>query len=144
MTVTVHLYREPDDGEEMTIDVECGVTPSRPGRLYGDPADCYPEEPTEVEILEATWAPGQRLSGDVALTPEEERVAEDRAIEQARDAADARAEDAAESRAEARRWFAEQRGSVALDVLIAGPVLAVLGLAAMALASLVRDALGVL
>ena len=37
-----------------------------------------------------------------------------------------------------------RRGSVALDVLVAGPVLAVLGLAAMALASLVRDALGVL
>ena len=144
MTVTVHLYREPDDGEEMTIGVECGVTFGRPARLYGDPGDCYPAEPAEVEILEATWAPGQRLSGPVTLTPEEERVVEERASEQAKDEADARAEDAAESRAEARRWFAEQRGSAALDVLVGAALFPLLALAAMGALRLLADALGVL
>jgi hypothetical protein len=73
--VTVYLSRETED-DEVEIVVSCRVHPGDPGRTYGEPSDCYPPEPAEVDIVSAT------LGGvAVDLTPREEGCVKERAIE---------------------------------------------------------------
>ena len=54
-------------GFERTIDglelrIEAVVMPGRPGRYYGKPEDCYPDEPAEVEEV-SVFFEGEEVKG---------------------------------------------------------------------------------
>ena len=54
-------------GFERTIDglelrIEAVVMPGRPGRYYGKPEDCYPDEPAEVEEV-SVYFEGEEVKG---------------------------------------------------------------------------------
>ena len=76
---------------EIDFDVEADIRPGRPGRYWGAPEDCYPDEPAEVEILKVSL-------GTVELTAQEEalllgEIDEEALVAEAEEAwADARAE----------------------------------------------------
>jgi len=46
---TTWTYHGDDDDEDMVV--RCQVTPPVKGRTYGDPDQCYPPEPAEVDVL---------------------------------------------------------------------------------------------
>ena len=43
-----HLNEETDTEE--VWDIEYRITPGCPGRFYGEPGDCYPDESAEIEL----------------------------------------------------------------------------------------------
>ena len=57
------------DADDVPIEVTGAYSPGSPGRTWGDPYDCYPEDPPEVEILEVLTPDGQPWTGE--LTPAE-------------------------------------------------------------------------
>ncbi len=46
---TSWTYHADDDDVDCIVRVE--VSPATKGRTYGDPDDCYPPEPAEVDVL---------------------------------------------------------------------------------------------
>lgn len=91
------------DGSEVDVAVEYSYQPGTPGKTYGPPEDCYPDEPEEVEILSVVFDEANRpvRVGDLAAGVM--ASLEERACEAARDAMQARYEAAMEDRADARR-----------------------------------------
>ena len=61
------MTRTQNVGFERTIDglelrIEAVVMPGRPGKYYGKPEDCYPDEPAEVEEV-AVYFEGEEVKG---------------------------------------------------------------------------------
>jgi len=71
MQVTATIIVERDD-EEIELNLEGYYTPGTPGKLYGPPEDCYPDEPEDAE-LEAVLLDGEPWEGQ--LTDEERKAA---------------------------------------------------------------------
>jgi hypothetical protein len=83
--------------------VECSVTPSDPGRLYGPPEHCYPPEPAACEVLRVLDDTGKERPDLIAAVQKDFESIEEQAIENAEDRHAAAYEDACERRAEERR-----------------------------------------
>lgn len=76
---------------EIDFDVEADIRAGRPGRYWGAPEDCYPDEPAEVEILRVSLGPVELTAQEEALLLGE--IDEDALVAEAEEAwADARAE----------------------------------------------------
>lgn len=95
-------WAHPETEEEFRV--ECSVSPSDPGRLYGPPERCYPPEPAEVEVLRVfDEETGKERPDLVAVVEADLASIEVEAIEDAEDRHVAAYEDACERRAEERR-----------------------------------------
>lgn len=54
MKQSIEFPVEGEDGAERIYEIQFDYHPGTPGKTWGDPDDCYPPEPAEVEILGAT------------------------------------------------------------------------------------------
>jgi len=71
-TVTTVIYVERGE-EEIELSVEGRFSPGSPGRLWGPPEKCYPDEPAEAEV-EHVFLNGQPWTGELTKAEEEAAV----------------------------------------------------------------------
>ena len=60
--------------------VEACVSPGRPGKLYGQPEDCYPADPAEIEVESIVMTLGTRkrvVEWDSINTKAQDSILED-------------------------------------------------------------------
>lgn len=63
--------------ETLEVTVKANYTPGSPGKLYGPPEDCYPEEPAEVELLSIRGDDGFVLDPSELSSEEQSRLEQD-------------------------------------------------------------------
>lgn len=83
---------EAEDGVgygETVFDVRCVYTPGTPGRTYGPPENCYPDEPADVEY-DVVCGGVSLTAAEVALFLGSERALRDSLIEEIEDDLDGR------------------------------------------------------
>lgn len=52
------------EGKEVEVEVEYRYNPGMPGKTYGPPEDCYPDEPAECEV-EQIFLKGDATKTDI-------------------------------------------------------------------------------
>ena len=65
MTITHSFHSELPSGQSILVEAE--ITPPVPGRMYGEPGDCYPDEHGSAEI-ESVQLTSEDNDGNTILT----------------------------------------------------------------------------
>lgn len=81
------VYREGPEGDAVEVPITGHFTPGVRGRLYGPPENCYPDEPSELEL-------------EQEVSKEEQKELHDEAVQRFGEYGE--------------RWEAEQRAEAAL------------------------------
>jgi hypothetical protein len=63
---------------ELIVPVTFDYRPGRPGRYYGPPEDCYPDEPFKIDILEVTLLTKEMLEAKLTAELGDNETLQDR------------------------------------------------------------------